>query len=97
MKYFLILFSFIFFSLSLFANQQLYQKCASCHGTDASKKALGVSNILKGQSKDELVKKMKGYKDGSYGGSKKSVMASQMKDLSDKDINDLADYISKLK
>lgn len=40
---------------------------------------------------------MKGYKDGSYGGSKKSVMASQMKDLSDKDINDLADYISKLK
>lgn len=97
MRYLVLIFSFIFLSINLFANEQLFKKCASCHGADGGKKALGVSNILKGQSKEELQKKIKGYKDGSYGGAKKSIMVSQVINLSDNEIEELAEYISKLK
>lgn len=98
MRYLVLIFSFIFLSINLFANEQLYKKrCASCHGADGGRKALGVSNILKGQSKEELQKKLKGYKDGSYGGAKKSIMVSQVINLSDSEIEELAEYISKFK
>jgi len=64
--------------------------CKSCHGQNFEKKALGKSKIVKDMSKDEIVKALKGYKDGSYGGAMKGMMAGQVKSLSDADIEAIA-------
>jgi cytochrome c len=72
----------------------LYSKCKSCHGADGTKKALNVSAPLKGQSAADIEMKIKGYKDGTYGGSKKIIMAGQVKNLTAEEISALANYIS---
>ncbi len=41
--------------------------CVGCHGQNFEKAALGKSKIVKDMTKDEIVKALKGYKDGSYG------------------------------
>ena len=74
----------------------LYTKCAGCHGMNGEKHALGKSNIIAGQSKEDLVKKIKGYQDGTYGGAMKGLMSGQVKGLSAEEVDALADYISKL-
>jgi len=74
----------------------LFTKCAGCHGAKGEKHALGKSNIIAGQSKADLMKKIHGYQTGSYGGAMKGLMASQVKGLNDAEIDALADYISKL-
>lgn len=73
----------------------VYAKCKGCHGSDGSKKALGVGAPLKGQSASDIVTKLKGYADGSYGGSKKGIMKSQAGRLSDDEIKAVAEHISK--
>jgi cytochrome c len=77
------------------AGEAVYNKCRGCHGTDGSKKALGVSPSLKGQSASEIEMKLKGYADGSYGGSKKSLMKGQVNRLSAEEIKQVSEYISK--
>ncbi|WP_457593021.1 c-type cytochrome [Hydrogenimonas sp.] len=72
-------------------------KCAGCHGKKGEKHALGKSNLLVGQSKALLVQKIQGYKDGTYGGAMKSIMAGQVKTLDSAQIEELAEYISTLK
>ena len=74
----------------------IYIACASCHGVNGERKALNVSNLLQGQSKDDIITKLNGYKDGTYGGTMKAVMGSQAKLLSKDKIEAVADYISKL-
>ena len=74
----------------------LFTKCAGCHGMKGEKHALGQSNVIGGQSKAELVKKIEGYKNGTYGGAMKGLMAGQVKSLTPEEIDALADYISKL-
>jgi len=69
--------------------------CAGCHGADFSKSALGKSKIVKDMSKEEIVAALKGYKDGSYGGAMKGMMAGQVKALSDADIEAIAAEIKK--
>jgi len=68
--------------------------CAGCHGADFEKKAMNVSKIVKDLSKDDIVKALKGYKDGTYGGAMKGVMAGQAKPLSDADIDAIATQIA---
>jgi cytochrome c-type protein NapB len=68
--------------------------CAGCHGADFEKKAMNVSKIVKDMSKDDIVKALKGYKDGSYGAAMKNIMAGQAKPLSDEDIEAIATQIS---
>ena len=68
--------------------------CAGCHGKDFEKKALNVSKIVKDMSKEDIVKALKGYKDGSYGGAMKNVMQGQAKRLSDEDITAIATQIA---
>lgn len=81
-----------------FANGDLFKKeCASCHGNNAEKKALGKSEVIKGWSSADIVTALNGYKDGSRNvhgmlAVKKPITAK----LSDADIKSLADYISKL-
>ncbi len=82
-------------SVSAISADDLYKPCAACHGPTGEMKAMNVSPPLKGQSKEDIAKKLKGYKDGSYGGAMKAVMAPQAAKLSDEDIEKLADMISK--
>jgi len=68
--------------------------CTGCHGANFEKKALNVSKIVKDLSKDEIITALKGYKDGSYGGAMKGTMKGQVANLSDKDIEDIANQIA---
>ncbi len=69
--------------------------CSGCHGVNAEKSALGKSQIIKGWPAEKIVAALKGYKDGSYGGAMKGVMKGQVSRLSDEDIENLANQISK--
>ncbi len=80
--------------LSLSASAANTAACAGCHGKDFEKSAMGKSKIVKDMSKDDIIKALKGYKDGSYGGAMKAVMAGQAKNLSDADIEEIATSIA---
>lgn len=82
-------------SLILFATN--FTPCASCHGQNAEKKALASSEIISTWSEDRIIKALRGYKDGTYGGAMKNVMVGQVLRLSDKDIKNLAKKISSFK
>lgn len=71
--------------------------CAGCHGADFSKPALGKSQVVKGWDAAKVEAALKGYKDGTYGGPMKGVMAGQVKNLSDADIKDLSAQIAAIK
>lgn len=71
--------------------------CAGCHGADFSKAALGKSQIVKGWDAAKIEASLKGYKDGTYGGPMKGVMAGQVKNLSEADIKDIASQIAAIK
>ncbi|MBU1668042.1 cytochrome C [bacterium] len=69
--------------------------CKGCHGADFEKKAMNVSKVVKEMSKEDIVKSLKGYKDGSYGGAMKAVMAGQVAKLDDAGIEAMAAEIKK--
>jgi len=75
----------------------LSAKCAGCHGADFGKKALGVSKVVKNMKADEIVKALKGYKAGTFGGPMKGVMKGQVASYSDAQIEAVAKYITSLK
>ncbi len=70
-------------------------KCASCHGLKAQKQALNKSQIIAGWDAEKITETLKGYQNGSYGGSMKGIMKGQVSTLDDQQINLLALYISK--
>jgi len=74
----------------------LFKVCSSCHGQHAEKKALNKSKVIQGWSEVQVTTALNGYKDGSYGGSMKGLMKSQVTKLSDEDISALAKHISGL-
>lgn len=69
-------------------------KCAVCHG----QKAEGMGNYprLAGQTSEEIRSKLLDYRAGKQFGPLTAVMAASAKDLSDEDIEALADYIASL-
>ena len=67
--------------------------CVACHGKSFEKKAMGKSKIVKDMSKADFITAMKGYKDGSYGGSMKGLMKGQVAKLSDADIEAMAEEV----
>lgn len=86
-------------STSVFAadGASLYKTCATCHGAKAEKSALNKSQVIAGWSSENIVAALSGYKDGTYGGSMKSTMNAQVKNLDDTAITALAKYIETLK
>ena len=58
--------------------------CQGCHGADG------------GRVPADLLKKLEGYKDGSFGAQRKLVMENVVKQLSDEQLKSLADYASTL-
>ncbi len=72
----------------------LYKKCAGCHGTTAEKKALGKSKVIKGWGAVKIADALKGYQTGTYGGTMKGLMKSQVSSMSNKDIEAVSKLIS---
>ena len=71
--------------------------CATCHGASFEKAALGKSQIVKGWDAAKIEAALKGYKDGTYGGPMKGVMAGQVKNLTEADIKDISAQIAAIK
>ena len=74
----------------------LYKKCIRCHGRRGKIKALGESKLIANENKNDIIEKLMGYKNGTlnqYGLG--LLMKGQMKSLTNKDIEKLAEYISK--
>jgi len=67
--------------------------CAGCHGGDWSKKALGKSKVVANMTTKDIVDSIIGYKNGSYGGSMKGVMKSQVAKYSDEELKLVAESI----
>jgi len=70
-------------------------KCASCHGENGEKAALGKSEVISKWTIAKFKIAISGYKDGSYGGNMKVLMKSQVATLSDAEILALAEFVSK--
>ena len=81
---------------ALAGGEEVYTRCAGCHGADGAKRAMGVAPPLAGQSSLELLEKLEGYADGVYGGSKKAIMTNTLKRLSPEQLREVADYIAGL-
>jgi len=94
MKILKILFAVSFFSIFTYAIP-LYNKCANCHGAHGEKKALNVSVIINKMNKKDFITALEGYKNGTYGKAMKNIMKVQVKTLTKKQIEELANYIVK--
>ena len=80
------------------SNESFYTKCAGCHGADGKTKALGKSEVITGQSKEELVTKLNEYKAGTRNvAGMGALMKGQVATLSDADIDAVSTYIATLK
>ncbi len=80
------------------AGKEAYTKCAGCHGADGKTLALGKSPVIAGQSKEELITKINGYKAGTINVSGMgNLMKGQVATMDDTAIEAVATYISTLK
>lgn len=70
-------------------------KCSFCHGEKAQ--GMGIYPKLVGNTKDDVLRKLNGYIDGSYGKAQKGIMIGQAKALSDSQKSAVAEYIATLK
>lgn len=75
-----------------FANP--YGKCIGCHGPDGSKTTMG-NKAINSMSKADFVAALKGYKAGTYGGTKKVLMVNQVKNMDEATMQAIADKIAK--
>ncbi len=75
----------------------LYSKCSVCHGVNGEKIALGKSAIITAWKEQRTIDALNGYKDGSYGGTMKTLMKAQVSKLSLQEIKLIAKHISTLK
>lgn len=77
----------------------IFAKCVACHGEDGHKIAPGArgETRIAGLREEKLIADLKGYRaQFTDNGGAKSIMYIQARHLSDKDILDLARYISAL-
>jgi cytochrome c-type protein NapB len=69
--------------------------CISCHGELFEKSAMGYSRIVNEMSKEDIIASLNGYKNGTYGGHMKALMAGQATPLSKEEIEAFAELIGK--
>ena len=67
--------------------------CISCHGVMFEKSAMGYSRIVNQMSKEDIIASINGYKNGTYGGRMKALMAGQATKLSSEEIEAFAEMI----
>ena len=70
--------------------------CATCHGADGKAMISPYPNLA-GQNRDYLVYALKAYKSHDRNGGLANIMQQQAASLTESDINELADYYSKIK
>jgi len=68
--------------------------CIGCHGVTFEKSAMGYSRIVNQMSKEDIIASMNGYKNGTYGGDMKALMAGQATKLSSDEIEAFAEQIT---
>ena len=76
---------------------ELFKSCAKCHGKDGRHHAFGKSKLLAGQEAENLINSIHFFKERDF--DKKGfmlVMSKQVDRLNEKQIKELAVYISKL-
>jgi len=73
--------------------KRLYARCIACHGANGEKEALNASQIIQNWDEDKIYEALKGYKDGTYGRTMKSIMQGQVKNLSIEEMKALSSYI----
>lgn len=79
------------------SGEKLYQKCVSCHGAYAEKRALGKSKIIQKMEMAQIIDALIGYQTDVYGGPMKTLMQGQVKDFSESDIKAISEFIVTLK
>jgi len=80
--------------------ESIYQtKCASCHGKNAEKKALGHSNIIQGMDVDKFITLTKEFATGKKEAMPiaKIVKKQFIDRYSDEEIKEVAEYVHNLK
>ena len=84
-------------SVAVVDGATLFKKCSSCHGEDGQKSAFQKSAIIAGQNVETLVASITEYKAGTrdVAGMGK-LMKGQVTELSEDDIQTVAEYISTL-
>jgi len=70
---------------------EVYGQCVGCHGPSGGG---GVGPKLAGQSRDDLIAKLKDYRSGKQMGPQTAMMAPIAQGLSDEDIEAVASYIA---
>jgi len=68
--------------------------CTGCHGKNFEKPAMNISRIVKDLKAKEIRKALKGYKEGSHGGSMKDVMNHQISKFTDEEIEEIIQIIT---
>jgi cytochrome c len=71
--------------------------CTACHGKDGNKPLMPDYPKIAGQNKAYIEKQMADIKSGKRNNGNSAAMAGVMVLVSDADIKDLAEYVSKLK
>lgn len=85
-------------TLSMADGATIFKTCAVCHGEHAHKKSLGVSAVIAGWKPEKIVERLKAYRAGTldqYGFG--NMMGGKASKLSDAEMQEVAEYISKLK
>lgn len=88
--------SLAFAAGALAGGEDVYARCAGCHGADGTKRAMGLAPPLAGQDSLQLLEKLEGYVEGTYGGSKKTIMVNTLKRLTPEQLREVVDYIAGL-
>ena len=68
--------------------------CVGCHGENFEKPAMNISRVVKDLKAKEIRKALKGYKEGSHGGSMKDVMNNQISKFTDEEIEEIIKIIT---
>jgi len=72
-----------------------YTACKACHGEKGEKAfAAAPTKVPSKLTKEEIVERLKGYKAGTIESPTAAMMKGQVANLSDKDMEDLANYIA---
>ena len=90
---------FLVSSLYSVSGSTLYkQKCKSCHGVKAERKAMGKSKVIKGMSVVSIEKDMRAYASGKRKATSyvSKIKKSFLKKYSKKELRDLSIYIHSL-
>jgi len=75
---------------------KLFERCAACHGQRGEKQALGKSLVINQMTKEQIIRSIEGYVDGTYGRSMRDLMKGQVFRLKRDQVEKIAVYVSGL-